>query len=274
MSGLRVAMRAVAVAAGSIGGISGALYGLLHDQARRARTIIGRPFDTPFNADGVYLPSGTGPFPEPDRVAFSFAVLGDSLAAGLGADSPSHLPGVILAKGLAAELRFPVRLATHAISGSKTFDLHWQVDQALHDPPGLALVIIGGNDVTSKSSITASVTTLRNEVSRLMAAGTVVVVGTCPDLGTVAPIPQPLRAIASRFSKTLAKAQHRELVKIGATAVPIARMASPEFLIRPELFSQDRFHPNSAGYVLAANVLLPALCAVVEKAQGELGLAA
>lgn len=274
MSGLRVAMRAVAVAAGSIGGLSGALYGLLHDQARRARSIIGRPFETPFNADGVYLPGGTGPFPRRDGVPLSFAVLGDSLAAGLGADTANHLLGVILAKGLAAELRFPVQLTTHAISGSKTFDLHRQVDQALLTPPNLALVIIGGNDVTSKSSITASVTTLRNEVSRLMAAGTVVVVGTCPDLGTVAPIPQPLRAIASRFSKTLAKAQHRELARIGATAVPIARMASPEFFLRPELFSQDRFHPNSAGYVLAANVLLPALCAVVEKSQGELELAA
>src|SRR5690348_11811295 len=100
MAGLRVAVRAVAVAAGSIGGLSGALYGLLHDQARRARSIIGRPFDTPFNADGVYLPSGAGPFPGRDRVALSFAVLGDSLAAGLGADSAGHLPGVILAKGL------------------------------------------------------------------------------------------------------------------------------------------------------------------------------
>ncbi len=272
MAGAR-ALKALVFAAGSIGGLSGAAYGLLTGQSKRARTIIGVPRDLPLNADGQYLPDGTGPVPPVRGDALSFAVLGDSLAAGLGAESPERLPGVLLAKSLADELDRPVRLVTHAISGSRTVELEPQVDRALIDPPDLALVIIGGNDVTSRLSIGASATMLAGQVERLMAAGTTVVVGTCPDLSIIRPIPQPLRTIASRYGLSLARAQRRELDRIGARAVSIAALLSPEFLARPhDLFSADRFHPNGAGYELAASVLLAPLCDAVRQAQGLTGV--
>jgi lysophospholipase L1-like esterase len=263
MAGARM-LRAVVLAAGSVGGLSGAAYGLLNGQSKRARSIIGMHRDLPLNADGLYLPNGAGPFIRPKRGTLKFAVLGDSLAAGIGAESTDRLPGVLLAKGIAEETGRPVRLCTHAVSGARTFDLPPQVDRALINPPDVALVIIGGNDVTSKQRVSVSAEVLGRQVSRLMAAGATVVVGTCPDLGAVAPIPQPLREIARRFSLSLARAQQRELARIGATAVPIADLVSPAFLARPgELFSPDRFHPNGAGYALAAGALLPALRARV-----------
>ena len=274
MAGARM-LRAIAFAAGSVGGLSGAAYGLLNGQSKRARSIIGKHQDLPLNADGVYLANGTGPFIRPRRGVLKFAVLGDSLAAGIGAESSNRLPGVVLAKGIAAETGRPVRLCTHAISGSKTFDLPPQVDRVLINPPDLALIIVGGNDVTSKQRVAASAELLGRQVTRLMAAGTTVVVGTCPDLGAVLPIPQPLREIARRFSLTLARAQQRELHRIGATAVPIADLVSPLFLARPhELFSADRFHPNGVGYALAAGVLLPALCTGAWARSGTVAVAA
>src|SRR6266536_3096134 len=78
---------------------------------------------------------------------------------------PDQLPGVRLARGLADELGRPVRLATHAISGSRTTDLEEQVDRALIDPPDLALVIIAGNDVTTRTSISTSATLLSRQVT-------------------------------------------------------------------------------------------------------------
>ncbi len=272
MAGAR-ALKALVFAAGSIGGLSGAAYGLLTGQSKRARTIIGMVRDLPLNADGQYLPDGTGPLPPTRGDALSFAMLGDSLAAGLGAESPDRLPGVQLAKSMADELDRPVRLVTHAISGSRTLELEPQVDRALIDPPDLALVIIGGNDVTSRLSIGASAAMLAGQVQRLMAAGTAVVVGTCPDLSIIRPIPQPLRTIASRYGLSLARAQRRELDRIGARAVSIAALLSPEFLARPhDLFSADRFHPTGAGYELAASVLLAPLCDAVRQAQGLTGV--
>lgn len=260
MAGMRV-IRALMLGAGSVGGLSGAAYGLLNGQSKRARTIIGKSSDLPFNADGVYLPDGTGPVTDEPDHAFSFAVLGDSLAAGLGAETADRLPGVHLARGLAEEADRPVRLTTHAISGSRTSDLHEQVDVALIDPPDLALVIVGGNDVTTKMRVDTSAELLARQVRRLVRAGTTVVVGTCPDLDIVQPIPQPLRTIASRWGLALARAQRRELDRIGVRSVSIAALVSPEFRQRPdELFSPDRFHPNGAGYELAASVLLAPLC--------------
>jgi lysophospholipase L1-like esterase len=260
MTGAR-ALKALIFAAGSVGGLSGAAYGLLTGQSRRARTIIGVQRDLPLNADGLYLPDGAGPLPPLRRDTLSFAVLGDSLAAGLGAESPAQLPGVRLTRGLAEELGRPVRLSTHAISGSRTTDLEAQVDRALIDPPDLALVIIGGNDVTTRTSIGTSAALLGKQVTRLMDAGTTVVVGTCPDLAIILPIPQPLRTLASRYSLSLARAQRRVLEAISVRAVSLAALLSPEFLARPdELFSADRFHPNGKGYEFATNVLLDPLC--------------
>ncbi len=260
MAGMRV-VRALMLGAGSVGGLSGAAYTLLNGQSKRARTIIGKSTDLPLNADGVYLPDGAGPVADEPHEVLTFAVLGDSLAAGLGAETTDRLPGVHLARGLAEEAHRPVRLVTHAISGSRTSDLAEQVDVALIDPPDLALVIIGGNDVTTGMRVGTSAALLATQVTRLMRAGTTVVVGTCPDLDIIEPIPQPLRTIASRWGLALARAQRRELDRIGVRSVSLAALLAPEFRQRAdELFSPDRFHPNGAGYELAASVLLAPLC--------------
>ncbi|GAB3454951.1 SGNH/GDSL hydrolase family protein [Actinophytocola sediminis] len=255
-------LRALGLIAGSVGGLSGAAISLLNGQSKKARTIIGKSRALPLNADGGYLPDGSGPVTEDLDDTLSFAVLGDSLAAGLGSETTTQLPGVLLAKGLAEEAGRPVRLTTHAVSGSRTSDLDEQVDVALIDPPDLALVIIGGNDVTSKMRIGTSAMVLAKQVRRLLRTGSTVVVGTCPDLDIIQPIPQPLRSIASRWGLALARAQRRELERLdGVSTVSIAALLTPEFLRRPdELFSDDRFHPSGAGYELAAEMLLAPLC--------------
>lgn len=255
--------RTAAVLAGTVGGLSGAAYGLLTEQAKRARTVIGLPDAGPLNADGVFRPDGSGPWPvDPaQRDVLRFAVLGDSSAAGLGVELPGQLPGVLLASGLAEEADRPVLLTTYAISGSTTRDLAAQVDLALARPPTVALIIIGANDVTDRLSVRESARLLGVQLARLRAAGVNVVVGTCPDLGAVRPIPQPLRAVAGSWSRMLAHAQRAVVLSAGGIPVPLADLCSPEFIARPaELFSKDRFHPNAAGYEAAAAVLLAPLC--------------
>lgn len=260
------ALRVLAVTAGSLGGLSGVAYRVLNTQSRQARTVIGAPRGKPFNADGVYLPGGAGPVAPPAGAPLVFAVLGDSSAAGLGAEGADRLPGVLLARGLADRLGSPVRLVTHAVSGSRTVHLEAQVDAALADPPHVALVMVGGNDVTSRTRVRTSAALLAAQVRRLADAGAAVLVGTCPDLGAVRPIPQPLRAVARRWSLALARAQAREVARTPAVTVSLAGLLAAQFLTRPEeLFSPDGFHPNGAGYALAAEVMLVPLCAVVEE---------
>ncbi|ASU79923.1 GDSL family lipase [Actinopolyspora erythraea] len=251
-------LRLAAIGTASLGGLSGAAYGLLNEQSRYARRVIGAPDGGPLHADGTYFPAGDESGTDSP---LDFAVLGDSSAAGLGVEVASELPGVRLATGLADELERPVRLSTHAVVGSTTRRLDAQVDVVLRDPPRLALVLIGANDVTTRIPVSTSTRLLERGVARMTDAGVAVVVGTCPDLGVIRPIPQPLRSVARRRSLTLAREQRRAVERAGGHAVPLADLLSPEFLTRPvELFGRDRFHPSAAGYEMAADLLLPTLC--------------
>lgn len=248
--------RLLALVAGALGGLTGVAYGLVSEQSRRARVVIGVPDAPPLRADGVH---GDG-----DGTPVRFAVLGDSMAAGLGVDDPAELPGVVLATGLADEVGVPVRLETYAISGSTSRDLAAQVDRVVADPPDVALVIIGANDVTTRLSVPVSAALLGAQVRRLRAAGVGVVVGTCPDLGTVRPIPEPARSVAREWSRRLARAQRVEVERAGGVPVALGDLLAAEFRARHvDYFSRDRFHPSAAGYEAATSILLAPLCGVL-----------
>ncbi|GAB3284154.1 SGNH/GDSL hydrolase family protein [Parasphingorhabdus pacifica] len=272
MIGARV-LRLAMFAAGMAGGLSGAAYGLLNGQSRYARRVIGPPSAEPPRADGVYLSDGAGPVA---RAAFpagaeplELAVLGDSSAAGLGAELSEEVPGARIARGMAEELERPVALSTHAIVGTTSQGIAAQVDAVLLSPPRVVLIIVGANDVTSRLPIPAAAELLGDAVERLTAAGVTVVTGTCPDLGAIRPIPQPLRSVARSWSLRLGKAQRLAVDSAGGHAVPMADLLSPEFLTRPnEFFSPDHFHPSAAGYQAAADILLPVICSAIGEWEG------
>ncbi|HMG29561.1 MAG TPA: SGNH/GDSL hydrolase family protein [Jiangellaceae bacterium] len=249
----RTARRIATTAAyggGSLGLMGAGFYGLLRLEARQARRAIGTITDIPPEADGLYGHHPGQPI--------SFVVLGDSSAAGVGVDTADETPGALLAAGLAEIAERPVRLTVLASSGAQTSDLAMQVPLAVEARPDLALVIVGGNDVTHRVRPTTSVRLLDEAVRRLRDAGAAVVVGTCPDLGTVEPIPRPLRWLARQASRRLAAAQTVAVVEAGGRTVSLGSILGPEFAAAPgHMFSVDRFHPSSAGYASAAAAVLP-----------------
>jgi hypothetical protein len=98
---------------------------------------------------------------------------------------------------------------------------------------------------------------LGRAIATLRAAGVQVVVGTCPDLGTVKPLMQPLRALARVRSRAMAQAQAVAAVEHGAAAVSLGNLLGPEFAHDPGMWSEDRFHPSPAGYARVVEALLP-----------------
>jgi lysophospholipase L1-like esterase len=191
------------------------------------------------------------------RVPIRLAMLGDSLAAGYGADRDRETPAAVLAVGISEVARRPVHVTNVAVVGAESRELAPQLAALRHVQPDLAVVMIGANDVTSRTKPTVSVRHLESAVRALRELGAEVVVGTCPDLGTIRPLAQPLRAYARRLSRRMAAAQTVAVVQAGGRTVSLGDLLGPLFAERRELFAADQFHPSSAGYFEAAQAVLP-----------------
>src|SRR5699024_781590 len=128
-----------------------------------------------------------------------------------------------------------------------------------------AVILVGANDVTGMQAPRTASAQLGSAVARLRGNGAAVIVGTCPDLGVITAIPQPLRSVTRRWGLRLARLQSSATRAAGGHPVPLADLLAPEFLAAPEkLLSPDRFHPSAAGYGLAAEQLLPVLCSALD----------
>lgn len=225
---------------------------LLRRQAAAARRVIGKPHgEDAVDADKTWKPRYG------DRI--DLLVLGDSIAAGLGAERRKDTLGARLARGVAKKLHRSVRLRTAAVVGSETSALARQIDGL---PPAyrpdVAVIVVGGNDVTHRIPVAQSVAELEEAIGRLRERGAEVVVGTCPDLAALRAVPQPLRSLGSRMSRQLAAAQAAASLRAGARPVSLADHVGPFFVANPtEMFSSDQFHPSALGYKRTAQALLP-----------------
>lgn len=254
-----VSVRGTALLGGvALTGAAGALAVrlALARQAQAARRVIGVPLgEDAVPADRTYR-SGLG-----DRL--DLLVVGDSVAAGLGASHRKHTLGGGLARRLSDATGRSVRLRTVAVVGAESKDLAAQLD-ALPAPyrPDVAVVVVGGNDVTHRVRVEEAVADLGAAVERLVGLGAGVVVGTCPDLGALRPVPQPLRVLGGLASRQLAQAQRTASLAAGAYVVDLGPVVGPFFLSNPEeMFSLDQFHPSSRGYRRTAKSMLPSVLA-------------
>lgn len=248
---------AAAYGGGGVSVLGGALYGLLRVEARVARRTIGRLDDDPPDPTGWYGRGRPGP-------AIKVALLGDSSAAGYGVERVEETPGALLASGLAERAGRRVYLRDFAVVGAMSSDLSSQIDKALPTEPHVAVILIGANDVTHSVLPSASVRHLSEAVTRLREAGVLVLVGTCPDLGTIKPIAPPLKQVARAWSRRLAAAQTIAVVEAGGRTVSLGSILGPEFAAAPAiLFGPDQFHPSADGYRSLVTVLLPSTLAAL-----------
>lgn len=253
----------VLVVLGALGALALGVRMLLTRQAAIARRRIGKPLgERSLDADRVWKRSLDG-------VPIELLLLGDSLAAGLGAERRKETLGGRIAKTVAKRMLRPVRLRTAAVVGSESTALASQLDALPGDyRADVAVIVVGGNDVTHMVPPWSAAAELEAAIARLQERGTPVVVGTCPDLGTLQPVPQPLRALLSRMSYRLALEQTKVAWRTGAVPVDLRQAVGQTFREQPdEMFSLDRFHPSAAGYRRTAEALLPAVEAALSAAR-------
>ena len=253
---------AVSAAVGAGAAVTG-YYGFLYGESLLARRLIGMTDDRPPSADGVYGDDHPG---RPIRCL----VLGDSACVGYGMVTADTTPPALIGIGLAHVLDTPVHIRSEAAVGAQTADLREQINRGLAHKPDVAVIVIGTNDVTHSVPSLVSARTLGAAVRRLVAAGCEVVVGTVPDLGTVRPIPQPLRWVARRRSRALARKQMYSVVAAGGRAVSLGDLLGPMFAEKSDvMFGADRFHPSGAGYANMVSVLVPSIAAAMRERATE-----
>jgi lysophospholipase L1-like esterase len=208
-----------------------------------------------------YLPADSAPPVEGvrgdvSRPLLRLTMLGDSTAAGVGANRTEDTVGWLLADGLAED--YQVVLSGVAISGSRSGDLGPQVSRALLLRPDVAVILIGANDAIHGTPPAVAARSVFDAVHRLRSAGVAVVVGTCPDMGARA-FAWPLRAFVAWQGRRIARASAIATHQADGSVVSLGELCGPLFHADPATMSSDHFHPSDRGYQVWAEALLPAV---------------
>jgi lysophospholipase L1-like esterase len=186
------------------------------------------------------------------------AVLGDSIAWGQGASHERDRLAPRLTEGLRAR-GFDVESKVFAVPGARSSGLAAQVDRTIAWRPGLAMIVIGANDLTHFVPPDQAAQQLAAAVRRLVAVDVRVVVAPAPDLSAVPHVPMALRALVRQAGELLRQRQLTAVLEAGGRIADLEQSASRAFAADSSLFSADRFHPSGAGYAVIADALLPVL---------------
>ena len=242
---------ATGLLAGAVGGFALLAGEVLAAKARR----YAKP------TMGLALRTSMGRLSAP---SLRLVLLGDSAAIGVGVEWLSETVGGqlarLLAEGTPDTGERHVLLSSVGVAGSRSTDLATQVARALlGDKPDVAVVLIGAHDATALRAPEESAAHLGAAVRRLRGAGVQVVVGTCPDLGALRSIAQPLRQVAGMLGRRMAKAQAKAVLEAGGAVVDLGEETGAVFRADAGTLCYDGFHPSADGYRVWAHALYPAV---------------
>ena len=234
--------------------MGGAAFAVCAVQVRRARRHPGVAPDVV--ATDAFLADQNVEDPTPLRVTW----LGDSLAAGVGADAVEETPAMVVAR----LLQRPVDLRILAVSGAKAKDV---VEDQLPrlEPTDLVVISVGANDVASASSRHRYARRLDTILAATAPAPTVVM--SMPDITMADRIGQPVRWLAGRRARYFDAARRRVTDRHPhAITADVATM--PADLSRDagrELLCADRFHPGPQVYRIWADRITTAARQLMEQ---------
>ena len=238
--------------------VGGACFAICAVQARRASRHPGVA-PTVVATDAL-----VGHGPDSDGVpALRVTWVGDSLAAGIGADQVDDTPALVVAR----LLQRPVELRVLAVPGSKAGDvLRDQAPKLGGDD--LVVLSVGANDVASRTSRRRYAREL--DAILMAAAPTPTVVMSMPDITMADRIGQPLRWLAGLRADYF-DAARRRVVDRHPHAVSVDVATMPADLSRAagrELLCADRFHPGPQVYRIWADRIAAAAHHLLHPVEG------
>jgi len=186
-----------------------------------------------------------------------YVALGDSTAAGVGAQSGGGYPERLVAR-LQQRLG-ALRLMNLGESGATTADvLETQVPRALLTRPRLITLGIGINDVGLQLPDDAFALNLEEIVVRLRRLSAPIVICSIPDLALAPAVARivPVHVYEGRielFNEHIGATAARH----GLALVDLYSWSREVLPGRPDLFSPDGFHPSALGYEVWAERMAP-----------------
>lgn len=185
---------------------------------------------------------------------FSYAALGDSLGAGLGARR-----GYVdrLYQSL-KEQRPAASLHNLSSSGATTSDvLRTQVPGLARLRPDLVTLTVGTNDLTEGGSVAGMVRNLGEIVSALEASGAAVVVTNLPAVAWAPAVPDAYRTVIDGEVRKANAAIQKLCTQHHALVFDLYTWSRGDIPRHPEYFSFDGYHPSDDGYERWAQAMWP-----------------
>lgn len=199
------------------------------------------------------------PFNHPAPV--SMAILGDSLAYGLGATCAENGLAHLLFRQM-REVRPGSTFSNYGIPHSTMGDvLRHQVPQLARASASMVLLIAGANDMRFTRDVALIERRFRRLLESVHAAApvAVIVAAGMPDITKTAGVPPLLKAAAARVCRRINDAMRRVIGELDDEFLDLFEYTSSPLFPDREYLCRDGYHPGDFGYAEIAERAYPTI---------------
>ena len=194
-----------------------------------------------------------------DGRPLTYAVLGDSTAVGVGADTATATCPYAVAKALAAR-GFRVHTVVLAKSGARAADvLAYQLPELKSLHPNLISLTVGANDATHHTPADSYRLAIRELADDLLEYHAPVLVANTPDTSEVPALPWPANAWSGSYAARQNADNHKLFIGPRWKRVDLYGRGRLAPLINPKYYASDEFHPSDVGYAVWSGLFVEAL---------------
>lgn len=231
------------------GGLVGAGAAAAAGLAAQVWWAVSRPHPSFTDLDCSGIEGASGP-------TVVVKALGDSTLTGPGLDRPGDVWLRLAARTVAEELGVRLDCRILAVGGSRASDvLVDQVPFLEEEPPDIAVVAVGANDVLKGTSLRAFRREMLLVVEHLHRVAPEVLVAGIGDLGTIPRLLRPLSNVVTHGAQRVNAAIASVIAEVGEGA-HFVDVAAADLVLADataEVFSPDRFHVSAVGHAAWAD---------------------
>lgn len=187
--------------------------------------------------------------PATNEISYPIALLGDSLAAGIGASEST--------KTLSAQLLVMIKgyhpkatIDNFGESGAKVGDvIAEQLPKVQNNSYRLVIVVAGTNDILQQTSYEVLKSQYQQLLEKITAPSRQVIMANIPNFSQTAAVPEALKLLANSRTKDANDGLKKELQSAsGVTPFDFYNFSSKFLQPNSIYLSEDDFHPNDQGY--------------------------